>query len=370
MGYGQEADTDPLPMAIAAVPSGGSRLAWLGTDNNVYVAKLDCNDQLIGTPKSIPGIDLQDLYADEEGGVVLLTRNATNGGTDNCGGGTLCGGTSSQCKTMHMVRFDDSGNVEWEQQVTNLNDNLGGYDDGARFVWWYQHHGRLAFDGNGNYAAYFGVAITVNGNDGNCIDIHQGDRMQVVDSNGSLVSGHPDSFEVGCSHSWQTRMVWDPRTNHFVMVCATDRNNCGIDQPSGPRVTSGTCDGTLFGGDLVLSSTSGYWTAWSQGGQVRLEHFTDGASDTTITPNASSSHPHLVSFGANRMLLAWESGGSMAAKVLDSGTGESVGQEFTIDVKDHNFQAFKAYPDGSVAYPAAGDSETSIKIGRVMPCSD
>jgi len=37
---------------------------------------------------------------------------------------------------------------------------VGGYDNGARFVWWYQHHCRLASDGS-TYAAYFGVAITV-----------------------------------------------------------------------------------------------------------------------------------------------------------------------------------------------------------------
>jgi hypothetical protein len=332
------------------------------------VAKLDCNDQLVSAPKSIPAVDLQDLYADDEGDVVLVTRNATNGGTDNCGNGTLCGGTSSQCKAMYIVRFDDSGNVEWEQQVTNLSDSLAGYDNGARFVWWYQHHGRLAFDGNGHYAAYFGTAITVN--NGSCVDIHEGDRMQVVDANGSLVTGHPDSFEWGCSHSWTACMVWDPRTKHFVMVCATD-NNCRIARPSPYRtVASGACDGTLFGGDLVLTGTSGYWTAWSQGGQVRLEHFSDGASDTTVTPGASSSHPHLVSFGASKMLLAWESGGSVAAQVLDSGTGENVGQTFTINVKDHNYQAFKAYPDGSVAYPAAGSSNTSIRVARVLPCSD
>jgi hypothetical protein len=368
MGYGQESDTDPLPMAIAALPSGGSRLAWLGTDNRVYLAKLDCNDQLLGTPASIPAVDLQDLHADDEGGVVLVTRDATNGGTDNCGSGQLCGGSSSQCKTMHMVRFDDAGNVQWEQQVTNLSDSLAGYDDGARFVWWYQHHGRLAFDGSDNYAAYFGDAITVN--NGSCVDIHQGDRMQVVDTNGSLVSGHPDSFEVGCSHSWQTRMVWDPRTNHFVMVCATD-NDCRIAQPNPYRtVAGGNCDGTLFGGDLVLSSTPGYWTAWSQGGEARLEHFTTGESDTSISTGANTSHPHLVSYGPERMLLTWESGSSMAAQIYDSGSGQAVGEQFSIDVPDHNYQAFKAYPDGSVAYPAAGSANTSIRIARVMSCSD
>ena len=358
-GYGQEADTDPLPMAIAATPAGGSWLAWLGTDSRVYLGKLDCNDHLVGTPTSFKGVDLQDVQADSNGGVLLLTR------AGNCHTGPLCGGTSSPCNTMYMIRFDNSGHQVWEQQVTNLTSTRGGYDDGARFVWWYQHHGRLATDGT-NYAAYFGVAITVQ--NGNCVDIHEGDRMQVVDPNGSLLSGH-DSFEVGCSHAWTSRIVWDPRTSHYAMVCATD-NDCRIAQPNPYRtVAAGSCDGTLFGGDLVLASTSGYWTAWSQGGQVRLEHFTTGPSDTTINTSAGSSHPHLVSYGTGRMLLAWESGSSMAAQVYDAGTGKTVGTQFTIDVKDHNYQAFKAYPDGSAAYPAAGSSSTSIRIARVMPLS-
>jgi hypothetical protein len=297
------------------------------------------------------------VQADRNGGVLLLTRRGT------CGDGPLCGGTSSPCNTMHMIRFDTSGRQVWERQVTNLGGGLTGYDNGARFVWWYQHHGRLATDGK-NYAAYFGVAITVQ--NGRCIDIHEGDRMQVVNARGELVPGHRDSFPVGCSHSWTTRMVWDPRTTHFVMVCATD-NNCRIAQPNPYRtVAAGTCDGTLFGGDLVLAKSKGYWTAWSQGGRVRLEHFATGASDKTVTTSASSSHPHLVGYGTGRMLLAWASGSSMAAQVYDSGTGKPVGQRFTIKVNDHDYQAFKAYPDGSAAYPAAGGS-TSIRVARVMP---
>jgi len=365
-GYGQEGDTDPLPMAIAAMPSGGSRLAWLGTDQRVYIATLDCDDQMVGTPFSLPAVDLQDLYADDGGGVVLLTRDATNGGTDQCGNGRLCGGSSSPCREMYLARFDGSGGVEWETQVTNLSPSLAGYQDGARFVWWYQHHGRIAFDGS-NYAAYFSIGITDNNN--GCVDIHEGDRMQVVSSSGSLVSGHPDAFEVGCSHSWVPRIVWDARTNHFVMVCTTD-NNCRIAQPQGYKtVATGSCDGSLFGGDLVLASTSGYWTAWSQGGQIRLEHFTTGASDQTINNAGSSSHPHLVSYGSNRMLLAWGAGSSMTAQVRDADTGATVGPEFAIDVNDHDYQAFKAYPDGSVAYPGSGSNNTSIRVARVMPCS-
>ena len=364
-GYGREGDTDPLPLAIAAMPSGGSRVAWLGTDKKVYVAQLDCDDALVGTPYSFPGVDLQDIYADDNGGVVLLTRDATNGGTDNCGTGTLCGGNSSPCRTMWMVRFDSSGRVTWETQVTNLGNNLAGYQNGARFVWWYQHHGRLSFDGT-NYAAYFGVAITVN--NGNCVDIHEGDRMQVVGPTGTLLTGH-DGFEVGCSHAWQSRIVWDPRTSHFAMVCATD-NNCRIAQPNPYRtVATATCDGTFFGGDLVLSSGSGYWTAWSQGGTIKLSHFATGTADTTIANAGSAQNPHLVSYGASRMLLTWGSAGATTAQVRNAGaTGETIGAPFTIAVNDHSFQAWKAYADGSVAYPASGTSNTSIKIARVLPC--
>jgi hypothetical protein len=367
-GYGNEGDTLPLPMAIAAKPSGGSRIAWLGTNQQVYVGELGCDDRLVGTPFTIPAIDLQDIHADETGGVVLVTRNATNGGTDNCGTGTLCGGSSSPCRTMWLVRFNTSGQVQWERQVTNLSTSLAGYQNNARFIWWYQHHGRLAFDGT-NYAAYFGVAITVTGASGSCIDIHEGDRMQVVSGSGALLTGH-DSFEVGCSHAWTSRVVWDPRTSHFVMVCATD-NNCRIARPNPYRtIASGTCDGTLFGGDLVLSSTTGYWTAWSQGGTVRLQHFTDSGPDMGVSNAGSGQVPHLVSYGASRMLLTWGSGSSMTAQVRDAGaTGAQIGSNFTIAVNDHSYQAFKSYADGSVAYPAAGTNSTSLKIARVMPCN-
>jgi hypothetical protein len=368
-GYGNEADTLNLPMAIAAKPSGGSRIAWLGTNQNVYIGELGCNDQLVGSPFTIPAIDLQDLYADETGGVVLVTRNATNGGTDNCGTGTLCGGSSSPCRTMWMVRFNTSGQVQWETQVTNLTSSLAGYQNNARFIWWYQHHGRLAFDGT-NYAAYFGVAITVTGAAGNCIDIHEGDRMQVVSGSGSPITNHADSFAVGCSHAWTSRIVWDPRTNHFVSVCATD-NSCRIARPNPYRtIATGNCNNTLFGGDLVLSTNPGYWTAWSQDGTIRLQHFTDSGPDTSI-PNAGNAPvPHLVTYSTSRMLLAWGSGTSMTAQVRDAGaSGATIGSTFTIAVNDHQYQAFKVYSDGSVAYPAAGANNTSLKIARVMPCN-
>jgi RNA polymerase sigma factor (sigma-70 family) len=357
-GYGGQSDTEPLPMAIAATPSGRSWLAWLGTNGKVYLGSLDCSDHLVGTPTSFTGIDLEDVAADANGGVLLLTRKG------DCHTGPLCGGTSSPCNTMWMIRFNNSGQEVWEQQVTNLSSSLGGYDNGAMFVWWYQHHGRLAYDGT-NYAAYFADAITVQ--NGSCVDIHEGDRMQVVGPTGSLLSGH-GSFSLGCSHSWDTHIVWDPRVGRFVMVCATD-NDCRIAQPADYQtVATGTCDGTLFGGDIVLSSNAGYWVGWSQGGHARLDHFTTGSSNKTVTTSADTSHPHLVTYGS-RMLLAWGSGSEMDAQVYNSATGATVGSRFTIDVPDHAYMSFKAYTDGSAAYAAAGPTSATIVIARVMPMS-
>lgn len=360
VSFGPQGDTDALPTAITPAADGGSWLAWLGTDTKVRVGKLDCDDKLVGTPTVVDGIDLQDIKADDNGFVVLLTRKG------DCGNTPLCGGSTSPCNTMHMVRFDNSGKQLWERQVTNLSSTLQGYDDGARFIWWYNHHGELAFDGT-NYAAYFGVAITVR--NGNCVDIHQGDRMQAVNAgSGALVPGH-DSFEVGCSHSWDDHIAWDPRTGHFAMVCATD-NNCRIAQPNPYRtVVPGVCDGTLFGGDIVLAGSPGYWTAWSQGNKVRLEHFSTGASDQTVTTAATTQHSHLVSYGTGRMLLTWKSGSTTAAQVYDSSTGKTAGSQFTINVPDHTYVAPTDYPDGSVAIPAAGISNSVIRIARLMPLS-
>ncbi|GAA1612128.1 hypothetical protein [Actinoplanes couchii] len=359
-GYGNEGDTEKLPMALAARPDGTSWLAWLGTDGKVHLGRLGCDDKLVGTPTSFTGIDLQDVQADATGGVILLTRKG------NCGSGPLCGGESSPCNTMHMIRFDNNGKQVWQRQVTNLTGSRTGYSDGARFVWWYQHHGRLATNGS-DWAAYFGVAITVK--NGNCVDIHQGDRIQVVNRSGNLVAGHKDAAEVGCSHAWTSRIVWDPRTKRFAAVCATD-NDCRIAQPNPYRtVATGTCDGTLFGGDLILAKSKGYWTAWSQGGTVRLEKFTTGRSTTTIRTGVASKHPHLVTYGPNRMLLSWQSGAGLAAQVYDASTGKAVGARLSLSAKDHDYQAFKSYPDGSAAYPATGGTTTTIKIARVLPQS-
>ena len=53
------------PLAISAMPGGGSRLAFLGNgDGMVHVATLDANDELVaGSVFGLPAYDVQDIYA-------------------------------------------------------------------------------------------------------------------------------------------------------------------------------------------------------------------------------------------------------------------------------------------------------------------
>ncbi|HMI90161.1 MAG TPA: hypothetical protein VK509_02305, partial [Polyangiales bacterium] len=154
-------------LSISPIPSGGSRLAWLSNDKQVHVSTLDCDDHLTGS-FVLPAMDYGDILADDAGGVLLLTRDAQGGGTLNCGvPSNLCGTPPSPaipCYDMYMVRFDGSTET-WATKLTTSSAALPPYSTGATgpqvyFVWWYAHHGRLAFDGT-NWAGYYGAATSV-----------------------------------------------------------------------------------------------------------------------------------------------------------------------------------------------------------------
>jgi len=266
---------------------------------------------------------------------------------------------------MYMVRFDCAGTEQWATKLTTSSAAEPPYTAGSGYnymVWWYQHHGRVASDGT-NYAAYFCDAITVT--NGNCVDIHQGDRMQVVGPTGALLREH-DSFDLGCSHSGFTRIVWDQAAGHFVMVCKTDNSN-RIAMPN-PYTTIYPVNLTdSYVGDVVLGSSGGYWVTVSNNGVVHLLHFTTGAADQDISL-ASANYPHLATYGAGRMIAFWGSGSPMAARVLSAADGSEVGS-FTIGANNNPYLSPRAYPDGSVAYPASGGGST-IQIARVLPCSE
>ena len=416
------------PLAISPIPGGGARLAFLGKgDSTVHVVTLDASDQVTGTAVSIPGYDFQDIYADANGGVMLIGRTAMGStSNNNCGNiNNLCGlvanyPTAASCYDMYLVRFDGTTET-WATKLTDTTATSPAYMTGATasgdtiFIWSeYAHNGRIAFDG-ANYAGYFGVAISVSQA---CVgsstlttgvNIHQGDRMKVVSGSGALQS--TPGFSIGCSHSGYERVIYDPTAKKFVPVC---KNDAPTGSKSG-RIALAPNTSTIDPIDLSYSDLGnvldagggGYWivssdiragqTANSNGlADVHLLHI---ASTSMLTPDKdiplvsdtkNDRAPHLAAYGASQVLAAWEESTAtgdlsqsdknrqMYIQVLDGTSGAApAGSTATSagplllspNVLGSRYQDFRAFPDGSVAYPAPGSTGTKIKILRVLPCS-
>jgi len=416
------------PLAISAVPGGGSRLAFLGrTDSMVHVVTLDAADQIVpGTAFALPAFDFQDLYADATGGVMLLSRSALGSTLNhNCGDiNNLCGlvanyPTAASCEDMYMVRFNGTTEA-WATKLTDTTATLPGYStapNGAQvvFIWSeYAHNGRIAFDGT-NYAGYFGAAISVAqacvgaSTMTNGINIHQGDRMKAVSGTGALLAS--PGFGFGCSHSGYERIIWDPIARAFVSVCKNDAPTGGKSgkiafAPSGTAILPIDLSYDQIG-TVMTAGGGGYWIFASdiRAGQpanangladIHLLHVTSTAAPTpdrnllAVSDGLNDRAPHLAAYGTGQMLAAWETstatgdfsqnaaGRQMWLQVLDSTTGmppagstaTTAGPlRLTPNVLGSRYQDFRAFPDGSVAYPAPGTTATRIKILRVAGCN-
>lgn len=385
------------PLALSPIPGGGSRLAYMGTDGDVHVAELDAADALVGTPVSFQVNDFQDLLADDDGGYLLVTRDAQGGGTLNCGSPTnLCGTPPTPpvaCHDMMMLRFDGA-NEAWATTLTSATDTLPPYSTGptgpqVTMIWWYAHHGRLATDGT-NVAAYYGAALSVS--QGGCINIHQGDRMDVISPTGTRVSSS-DDFEWGCSHSGYEHVIHDPRSDRFVAICKTDNQNRLAFAPT--MTTIAPVDLAYANpSDPVPATGGGYWmlTSDARPGQpaladglaeVRLLHFTSGAADSTrilaSESGVNARAPQLAAYGDDHLVALWETSASpgdlgnesdraMHLQILRQSDGAAAGEPLSVAVRGNRYQAVRSFPDGSVAFPARGTSGTKARIVRVMPC--
>ncbi|MGD0679628.1 MAG: hypothetical protein ABSC94_29935 [Polyangiaceae bacterium] len=421
------------PLAISPIPSGGSRMGFLGADGDIHVATLDASDNLVaGSVFSLPGYDFQDIFADDSGGVVLMSRAAMGStANNNCGAiDNLCGLTSNypvaaSCYDMYLVRFDGTSET-WSTKLTDTAAALPAYGTSATaggnvvFIWSeYAHNGRIAFDGS-NYAAYFGAAITVPNQAcvgasalGTGVNIHQGDRLKVIDASGVVQSA---GFDWGCSHSGYERIAWDPIGAQYVPVCKNDLADEGEAgrialAPNFPTNPIHSVD--LAYSDLGSVLSAGDGGAWVIASEIRqgqmpasngladvdLWHFTLAAGGV-VAPNAPDENiklvsdaandraPHLALYGSSSMVAAWEESNAtgdllqsdpdrkMYLEVLDrtsgappSGSTTTSAGPLQVAVLGSRYQDFRAYPDGSVAYPAPGNGSTQINILRVLPCN-
>jgi hypothetical protein len=240
------------------------------------------------------------------------------------------------------------------------------------------------------------------------VNIHQGDRMKVVNGSGALQTS---GFDWGCSHSGFERVAWDPTGKKFVAVC---KNDAPTGSKSG-RLAFAPNTTTIYPvdlnysnlGNVMMAGGGGYWIVSSdiRAGQpansngladVHLLHVASTSAPTPdkdltlVSDGQNDRAPHLAAYGGTQLLAAWEeatatgdlaqnaSGRQMWIQVLDSTSGAAAAGSTTTsagplklspNVLCSRYQDFRAFPDGSVAYPAPGSSGTKIKVLRVLPCS-
>jgi hypothetical protein len=410
-----EVDTPLTPLAIAPIPGGGSRVGFMSNDGKAHVVTLDAQDQVVaGSGFGLTASDFQDIYADSKGGVMLVSRPSAATGTLNCGTpSNLCGAPPNPaipCFDMYMVRFDGSAET-WSAKLTQSDATHPPYltsktdPNNIIFIWWYAHNGRIAFDGT-NWGAYFGAAISVT--QGGCVNIHQGDRLQIVNAQGAVQSG---GFNWGCSHSGYERILWDPSASKFVTVC---KNDAMTGTKSGRIAFASAFPTTIYPVDLnysdlgsvLTASGGGYWIVTSdiRSGQtpstdgladIHLLHVASAASPTPDKDIVLASDsglndrgPHLAAYGNGLMVAAWDTSTAVGdlktnspnrtfeVRVLDRATGAAPsGSTATsagpvaASVLGSRYQDFRSYSDGSVAYVAPGSSSTKIKVLRVLACN-
>jgi hypothetical protein len=328
----------------------------------------------------------------------MLTRS------QECGADSaLCGTAPSPaipCFGMFLVKFDKSGNEVWATRLTNTTTP---YSNGGIFVWWYAHHGRIAWSGT-QYATHYGMAITVT--NATCannstamtggVDIHQADRENIVGADGTIQTG---GWSSGCSHTGYNRVIWDAAANRFAAVCKTDNNNRIMF-----NVRAEVRKVDLFYSNLgnLVTGGAGYWlttsdiepgqTAAADGdADVHLLNFSVATNGNTATlandivlsgaVGVNERAPHLAAYGSDKLLAAWETTskkGDIARtdatrklfiQVLSRATGAVDGPALNVAVLGNRYQDFVAFPDGSVAFLAPGSTATKIKILRVLPCN-
>jgi hypothetical protein len=409
-----EVDTPLTPLAISPIAGGGSRVGFMSTDGHAHVVTLDAQDHLVaGSALGVTASDFQDLYADPSGGVMLVSRPSAAAGTLNCGTpANLCGTPPSPaipCFDLYMVRFDGASET-WAAKLTQSDASHPPYLTSATdpnniiFIWWYAHNGRIASDGT-NWAAYFGAAISVS--QSGCVNIHQGDRMQIVNPQGTVQSG---GFGWGCSHSGYERIVWDPSASKYVTVCKNDAPTGGKSGRLAFAPTTTTIDPVDLNysdlGSILPASGGGYWIVTSdiRPGQTANAngladvHLLHVANTSAPTPDkdivlASDSGlndrgPHLAAYGSGLMIAAWDTSTTAGdldtrsanrtfeVQVLDrmtgsppSGSSATTAGPLAVPVVGSRYQDFRSYTDGSVAYVAPGSSSTKIKVLRVLACN-
>jgi len=378
---GNAAPNDEYTPAVMAPRSDGSSLlAW--TDKNtrsIKMASLTASDALGQPLPGVAGLEVHAMLATPSGAALAVVSN-----DPDIYSSKYCQGSATPnnnvCGKMDLVRVDAGGNQASRTTLTKK----GNVDSvGAQFIWWYGHTARLATDGSKIAVYYRSAMSTARPNVAGEVDIHAGDTLKFVDSNGALVAG---GWDWGCSHSWSVRAAYNG--SQWGMACHGDAYPNAMQQarlstptanPSNLQWLAGTDPTQRALGGLV-SASDGFWMNFIQPGNgtlsLQLAKLPNSGSAPTqqssvsVATGIDSSYPfrpYMAAYGTGKLLMGWKSGGQLMLAVADATTGAIVEGPVASALAIDQFQEMSSAPNGDVVW-AYSPGGSQIKINRVAAC--
>lgn len=376
------ASDEYTPVVIAADGNGGagSLIAWKEkSTSQIRVGRLAADDRQFSSLLTLGGDEVHSMLGHSDGGgaLMLVSDDPDIYSSKYCKGSSTP--ANAACQKMQLVRFGSSGSVVFN---TTLTDKANVDSEGALFIWWYGHTGRLGWDGS-RYAAYFRSAGSyARPNVAGEIDIHAGDTLRMVDASGNrLASG---GWQWGCSHSWSIRLAGN--SSGWASFCHGDAYPNALRlQLLGSTGASGKTTEWLSGTDAttralggVVSDASGYWLSYlettsgvlrlhlarfSNAGSMNSDQIISGATGIDAT---YPFRPWLAKLGS-QLLLGWKSGGKLMLQATDS-SGTPIGSPVASSASISDFDEFVTLANGDVAFAHAGSSGT-VSVSRVQACN-
>ncbi len=368
------------PTVIAPKSDGSSLLTWTDASAGVIkLANLSSADKLQSYLPDIAGAQVHAALTDSRGAVLAVVAN-----DPDIYSSSYCYSSATPgnyiCGKMDLVGIDNAGNSRFRTTLTNKTnvDSVG-----AQFIWWYGHTARLATDGS-RYGVYYRGAMSTSKADGTSgVDIHAGDTLAFVGTDGTKQSG---GWDWGCSHSWAVRIAYN---GTWGAACHGDaypnamqlaRLSTSTATPSKLQWLSDTdATGRALGG-LVPITGSGFWMDYIQTSNgalvLKLAKLPNSGSalstDLTISgaTNLDSTYPfrpYMAALGSDKLLLGWKSGGKLVLAVANASTGTVTEGPLTTNASVGTFQDFVTTAGGDVVW-AHSDGGSSIQVNRVAVC--
>lgn len=374
-------DDEYTPTVIAPESGGTSLLTWTDeTDSLIRVARLGSDDTLQSYLPDIEGAQVHAALSDTNGAVLAVVSN-----DPDIYSSTYCYSSDTPdnyiCGKMDLVGITSAGATRFR---TTLTDKTNVDSDGAQFIWWYAHSARIATDGS-QYGVYYRGAMSVDRGDGSGeIDIHAGDTLAFVSTDGTIQSG---GWDWGCSHSWAVRLAYNgtwgaachgdayPNAMRLARLATSTSTEDDLEWLADTDAT-----GRALGG-LVPVSGDGFWmdyieTADSGDLELKLAKLPDSGSalGTDLTISSATDldstypfRPYMAALGSDSLLLGWKSGGSLVLAVADASSGAITEGPVTTTVPVGTFEDFVSTADGDVVW-AHSDGGTTISVTRVAAC--